>query len=82
MEANIKQCAERYTGPEHCQPTCKGWGCRFLGTPIDTIPETDKEKAMLFSEVYREAKRKGVLLCPHYRSLFIDEVLNNTTDNK
>ena len=46
-------------------------------TPIDKLPTTDKEKAKLFSKVYREAKEKGVLECPHYRSLFIDEVLEN-----
>lgn len=65
--------------PNHCSltPTCKGWGCRFLTTPIDKLPTTDKEKAKLFSKVYREAKEKGVLECPHYRSLFIDEVLEN-----
>ena len=51
--------------------------CRFLATPIEQLPTTDKEKAKLFSKVYREAKSKGVLECPHYRSLFIDEVLEN-----
>lgn len=55
----------------------KAGGCRFLTTPIDKLPTTDKEKAKLFSKVYREAKEKGVLECPHYRSLFIDEVLEN-----
>jgi len=79
MISKISLCAYQYTEPSHCQltPTCKGWGCRFLGTPIDEIPTTDKEKAKLFSKVYREAKAKGVLECPHYRSLFIDEVLDN-----
>ena len=79
MISKISLCAYQYTEPSHCQltPTCKGWGCRFLGTPINAIPTTDKEKAKLFSKVYREAKEKGVLECPHYRSLFIDEVLEN-----
>ena len=45
--------------------------------PIEQLPTTDREKAKLFSKVYREAKSKGVLECPHYRSLFIDEVLEN-----
>ena len=36
-----------------------------------------QQKAKLFSRVYREAKQKGVLECPHYRSIFIDEVLAN-----
>lgn len=79
MNRNINECANQWTSPTHCQltPTCKGWGCRFLATPIEEIPATDKEKAKLFSKVYREAKEKGVLECPHYRSLFIDEVLED-----
>lgn len=79
MSTKIQFCASQRFTKEYCQltPTCKGWGCRFLGTPIDEIPTTDKEKAKLFSKVYREAKAKGVLECPHYRSLFIDEVLDN-----
>ena len=79
MNNIITDCACQWKNEYHCQltPTCKGWGCRFLGTPIDVIPTTDKEKAKLFSKVYREAKAKGVLECPHYRSLFIDEVLDN-----
>lgn len=75
----ISLCASQRTCSGHCQlsPTCKGWGCRFLITPIEEIPVTDKDKAKLFSKVYREAKQKGVLECPHYRSMFIDEVLEN-----
>lgn len=79
MNSIISICSSQCSNQEYCQltPTCKGWGCRFLGTPIDRLPTTDKEKAKLFSKVYREAKEKGVLECPHYRSLFIDEVLDN-----
>lgn len=65
--ANGKSC----TTPQ----TCKVWGCRLLKTPINEIPTTDQEKAKLFIRVYREAKQKGVLECPHYRSSIIDEVL-------
>jgi hypothetical protein len=84
MNNIITGCSLQFSNQEHCQltKTCKGWGCRFLGTPIDRIPTTDKEKAKLFSKVYREAKEKGVLECPHYRSLFIDEVLENIEHNK
>ncbi|CAG9926755.1 hypothetical protein [Bacteroides ovatus] len=76
---NIYTCYCGRTNNLYCSltPTCKGWGCRFLSTPINDIPTTEKEKAKLFSAVYREAKQKGVLECPHYRSLFIDEVLEN-----
>ena len=77
MNKQIYNCSLTHTGTDYCQlsPTCKGWGCRFLTTPIEEIPATEQEKAKLFSRVYREAKRKGVLDCPHYRSMFIDEVL-------
>lgn len=79
MRNIIFQCAFIRANQNHCSltPNCKGWGCRFLATPIEQLPITDKEKAKLFSKVYREAKEKGVLECPHYRSLFIDEVLEN-----
>lgn len=83
MNSLINQCKMYYKDSQHCQlsPTCKGWGCRFLGTPIEQLPTTDREKAKLFSKVYREAKEKGVLECPHYRSLFIDEVLENINES-
>lgn len=79
MSRTIRNCIIDKNSSTHCQlsPTCKGWGCRFLTTPIEEIPVTDQEKAKLFSKVYWEAKRKGVLECPHYRSMFIDEVLEN-----
>lgn len=79
MSPIISLCASQCTGMEHCRlsRSTKGWGCRFLSTPIDYFPETEKDKARLFSKVYREAKNKGVLECPHYRSIFIDEVLDN-----
>jgi hypothetical protein len=84
MISIVSFCASQCAGATYCQltPTCKGWGCRFLTTPIDEIPTTDKEKAKLFSKVYREAKEKGVLECPYYRSLFIDEVLENIGHSK
>ncbi|MBM6758822.1 hypothetical protein [Bacteroides mediterraneensis] len=83
MKNQIINCIIGFKENTHCQlsPTCKGWGCRFLTTPIEEIPVTDQEKAKLFSKVYREAKRKGVLECPHYRSMFIDEVLENIEIN-
>lgn len=77
MTPIITQCYNTCYNSNHCQlsPSVVGWGCRFLTTPIEKIPVTEKEKAKLFSAVYREAKHKGVLQCPHYRSMFIDEVL-------
>ena len=79
MIPDLAICALNYTCYNYCTltPTCKGWGCKFLSTPIDHIPMNDEEKAKLFVQVYREAKQKGVLECPHYRPIFIDEVLDN-----
>ena len=79
MRYNIIKCSTQYHNNHYCQLSTSvvGWGCRFLTTPIEKIPVTEKEKAKLFSAVYREAKHKGVLQCPHYRSMFIDEVLDN-----
>lgn len=83
MSRTIQNCIINRNSSTHCQlsPTCKGWGCRFLTTPIEEIPVTERDKAKLFSKVYREAKRKGVLECPHYRSMFIDEVLEQININ-
>lgn len=84
MKNIISQCISLYNNnvyPCQLSPTCKGWGCRFLTTPIEEIPVTERDKAKLFSKVYREAKRKGVLECPHYRSMFIDEVLEQININ-
>lgn len=77
MDQLIQSCSLKRTSSKHCflASNNKGWGCRFLVTPIAASPATEKEKAKLFSAVYREAKSKGVLDCPHYRSLLIDEVL-------
>lgn len=82
MNQIIHTCSCKRIDDSYCSltPTCKGWGCRFLSTPIDGLPKTDKEKAIIFSKVYREAKVKGVLECPYYRSLFIDEVLENINE--
>lgn len=83
MKNDIYLCVSKCISPTYCQlsPTCKGWGCRFLTTPIEEIPVTEQDKAKLFSKVYREAKQKGVLECPHYRSMFIDEVLEQINTN-
>lgn len=83
MSKAIQECIRNRNSITYCQlsPTCKGWGCRFLTTPIEEIPVTERDKAKLFSKVYREAKRKGVLECPHYRSMFIDEVLEQININ-
>lgn len=81
MNQLIKICSHNRTTGHHCPHTNKGWGCRFLVTPITDTPTTEKEKAKLFSAVYREAKQKGVLECPYYRSLIIEKVLDALSPN-
>ena len=77
----IQSCSCKRTNDSYCSltATLKGWGCKHLETAMDDIPSTEREKAKLFAKVYREAKHKGVTECPHYRSLFIDEVIENIT---
>lgn len=81
MNQLIKTCSHERTTGHHCPHTNKGWGCRFLETQITKRPTTEKEKAKLFSAVYREAKHKGVLECPYYRSLIIEKVLDALSPN-
>ena len=59
MNHTVSLCAAQHTGESHCRltPTCKGWGCRFLSTPIEELPETDREKAILKS--LSRSKSKG-----------------------
>lgn len=73
MASLIQMCVFQQTGKTPCFLT--PWGCRFLTTPFGNTKKTEKEKAKLFSAVYREAKSKGVLDCPHYNSLLIDKAL-------
>lgn len=78
MKFNIALCPETCVSQKSCTSTLtKSWGCQFLETPINETPTTDQEKVKLFVQVYREAKQKGVLECPHYRSSIIDEVLES-----
>jgi len=51
MNPYIQNCSCERTNALHCSltPTCKGWGCRFLGTPITETPTTEKEKANMYA---------------------------------
>ena len=82
MKAQIIECVCSRKCSDHCRlsQSCKGWGCRLLTTPIDYLPSNDHERAVLFSKVYREAKKKGVLECPYFNSLDIDKYLEILKD--
>lgn len=73
----IIECIKRYTDKkEYCfNKSNKGWGCKHLKTPIDKNAISTYQKAKLFSKVYREAKQKGIVDCPHFRSLNLDDAL-------
>ncbi len=59
---------------------CKGWGCRHIHTIPDTMPRSEHERGKLFSKVYAEAERKGILECPHFVPTLIDAVVENETE--
>lgn len=77
MEA--ESCQSKYTGQHYCQSfkTCKGWGCRLLKFTPKSMPTSDYEKAKVFSAVYSEAEKLGVIHCKFFNSLRIDEVLED-----
>lgn len=42
------------------------------------MPVTEKERGLLFSKVYSEAKEKGILDCPFFDESAIDRVVEDT----
>lgn len=77
----VKECCDRYNGGQWCRfsTEIKGWGCRFLLVVPDRLPRTKKERGLLFSKVYAQAEKSGILQCPHFNESAIDEVVE---DNK
>ena len=80
MSKTVINCIINWDSPTYCQlsQTCKGWGCRFLTTPIEEIPVTvpGKSQAVL-QRCIGKRNGKECWNAPHYRSMFIDEVLEN-----
>lgn len=76
---DAKSCLSKYTGQDYCQSfkSCRGWGCRLLKFIPESMPTSDYEKAKIFSAVYSEAEKLGVIHCKKFNSLRIDEVLDN-----
>lgn len=77
MEADI--CSSHRTGSGYCKsfPTCKGWGCRLLRLVPTSMPTSEYERAKIFSAVYSEAEKLGVINCKFFNSMRIEEVLEN-----
>lgn len=74
-----KTCSDNFAGSDYCNsfPTCKGWGCRLLRFIPKSIPTTEYERAKIFSAVYSEAEKLGVINCENFNPLRIDEVLES-----
>lgn len=77
----VQNCARERLNDEWCSfsPGCRGWGCRLLRIKPEFIPTTERERGLLFSKVYSEAEKLGVLDCPFYRPTIIDEAVEDTS---
>ncbi len=76
---DAESCQSECTGHDYCKSfqSCRGWGCRLLTFIPESMPTSDYEKAKIFSAVYSEAEKLGVIHCKNFNSLRIDEVLED-----
>lgn len=75
----INACRDQRTGANWCrmsESVC-GWNCRLLTYIPKSLPSSERERGLLFSKVYSEAKEKGILDCPFFKEASIDEVVEN-----
>lgn len=78
MKGLVRKCCSNWEdGKCRLSDAVEGWGCRLLTCMPENVPHTDKEKARLFSRVYKYAEEVGVLECPHYDEHTIDKTLEN-----
>lgn len=73
MEA--EECFSNNDSPCYSFPDCEGWGCRLLRYIPESMPTSEYERAKIFSAVYSEAEKLGVIHCKNFNPLRIDEVL-------
>lgn len=75
----VQECCSRCSGSDYCKSfsTCKGWGCRLLNYIPTSMPTSEYERAKIFSAVYSDAEKRGVLRCKNFNPLWIDEVLED-----
>ena len=75
----VEKCCAHCTGSEYCHSfqNVKGWGCRLLKFIPKTMPTTEYERAKIFSAVYSDAEKLGVIQCQNFNPLRIDEVLED-----
>ena len=76
MCSNANECSLLRCGADWCSHS--GWGCRLLRIIPDAAPMTMKERARLFSRVYLEAERLGVLKCPFFDEARLDSLVEDS----
>ncbi len=78
MKELVRKCCSNWRdGQCRLSAALEGWGCRLLTCMPEEVPHTEREKAKLFSSVYKYAESVGVLECPHYDEHTIDRTLEN-----
>jgi len=60
--------------------TVSGWRCRHLIVIPDRLPQTERERGLLFSKVYSLAKRTGVLSCRFFNESAIDVIVDDDNE--
>lgn len=81
MKELVRKCCSNWRdGQCRLSAALEGWGCRLLTCMPESIPHTEREKARLFSRVYRHAEDMGVLECQHYDEHTIDRTLGNEAE--
>ena len=79
MKEHIVECGRKRNSEAWCHLSadCVGWGCRLLLCVPDKFPADEKERASLFSKVYAQAERNGILDCPYFDELAIDRAVED-----
>ncbi len=82
MCREVQNCASTRPNILWCRLSsdCRGWGCRHLRVFPDTLPVTEHDRGKLFSKVYAEAEKRGILECPHFVPTLIDDVVESETE--
>lgn len=78
----IEDCAVICRNRDRCKmsDSVSGWGCRHLIVIPDRLPQTERERGLVFSKVYSLAKRIGVLTCRYFDESAIDRIVEDNEE--
>lgn len=78
----IEDCTAKCRNCDRCKmsDTVSGWRCRHLIVIPDRLPQTERERGLLFSKVYSLAKRTGVLSCSFFNESAIDVIVDDDNE--